>query len=114
MIIVAHISQNGRPVADVTYRAGLHVEVRVAKEFLEQQICFQLCHSQNAELKGNWEEALDNYFNEGVFDSKDSVFPGEMRRIGNARDHRCLFRQAAHALLRDLERHGFNVDVNFP
>ncbi|MBI5248003.1 MAG: hypothetical protein HY912_00790 [Desulfomonile tiedjei] len=113
MIIVAHLSHNGTPVADVTYRAGLHVEVRVAQEFLEQQVCFPLCHSQNFQLKGSWEEALDNYFNDGVFDSKDSVFPGEMRRIGNARDHKSLFRQAAHALLKDLERHGFNIEVNF-
>lgn len=113
MVIVAHISYKGTPVADVTYRAGLHVEVRVAKEFLDQEVCFKLCHSQNAELKGNWEEALDNYFNEGVFDSKDSIFPGEMRRIGSAREHKSLFRQAAHALLRDLEPHGFCVEVIF-
>jgi len=113
MIIVAHISYQGTPVADVTYRAGLHVEVRVAKEFLDQQVSFGLTHSQNDFLKGNWEEALDNYFNDGVFDSKDSVFPGEMRRIGSAREHKSLFRQAAHALLRDLECHGFNVEVNF-
>jgi hypothetical protein len=113
MVIVAHIFQTGTPVAEVTYRAGLHVEVRVAKEFVEQRVCFPLCHSQNTQLEGNWEEALDNYFNEGVFDSKDSVFPGEMRRIGSAREHKSLFRQAAHALLRDLERHGFNVEVNF-
>jgi hypothetical protein len=85
----------------------------VAKEFLDQRVCFPLCHSQNNRLEGNWEEALDNYFNEGVFDSKDSVFPGEMRRIGSAREHKSLFRQAAHALLRDLERHGFNVEVKF-
>jgi len=113
MVIVAHISYKGTPVADVTYRAGLHVEVRVAQEFLDQEVRFRLCHSQNAELKGNWEEALDSYFNEGVFDSKDSVFPGEMRRIGSAREHKSLFRQAAHALLRDLEPHGFCVEVIF-
>ncbi len=113
MVIVAHISYKGTPVADVTYRAGLHVEVRVAQEFLDQEVCFKLCHSQNAELKGSWEEALDSYFNEGVFDSKDSVFRGEMRRIGSAREHKSLFRQAAHALLRDLEPHGFCVEVIF-
>ncbi|AFM23293.1 hypothetical protein [Desulfomonile tiedjei] len=113
MIIVAHISHEGTPVADATYRAGLHVEVRVALDFQRQQICFELCHSANCELKGSWEEALDNYFNEGTFDSKESMFPGEMRRIGSAREHKALFRQAAHALLKDLQPHGYFVEVKY-
>jgi hypothetical protein len=113
MIIVAYLSRKGVPVADVIYRAGLHVEVRVAKIFQLEQVCYKLCHSNNGELKGSWEEALDKYFNEGVFDSKDSVFPGEMRRIGSAREHRTLFRQAAHALLKDLNSHGFELEVEF-
>lgn len=113
MIIVAYLSQKGIPVADVIYRAGLHVEVRVAKEFQLQEICFRLCYSNNGELKGTWEEALDRYFNEGVFDSKDCIFPGEMRRIGSARDHKTLFRQAAHALLKDLQDHGYELEVEF-
>jgi hypothetical protein len=113
MIIVAYLSKNGTPVADVIYRAGLHVEVRIAKEFQLQQICYKLCHSNNIELKGTWEQALDHYFNDGVFDSKDNVFPGEMRRIGCARDHKTLFRQAAHALLKDLQPHGFEIEVEF-
>lgn len=114
MIIVAHISQGGVPVADVTYRAGLQVEVRVAKEFQTDNIRFELKHSDNKELKGTWEEALDWYFNDGVFNSKDNLFPGEMRRVGSAREHKTLFRHAVHCLLRDLEPHGYNLTVEFP
>jgi len=112
-MIVAHISQKGKPVADITYRIGIHVEVRVALEFQGEDICIPLAHSENGELKGNWEEALDTYFNDGLFDSKESVFRGEMRRVGSAREHRSLFQQAAHALLKDLEPHGYEVRVEF-
>jgi hypothetical protein len=112
--MVLHLSQHGVPIADVTYRSGLHVEVRVAMEFLDREIKFPLHHSENKELSGTWESALDEYFNEGRFDSKSSLFPGEMRRFGSARDHKSLFRAAAHALLRDLEPFGFLVEVEFP
>jgi hypothetical protein len=112
-MIVAHISQKGKPVADITYRVGIHVEVRVAKECQGAEIHFPLMHSENGELKGQWEEALDRYFNDGLFDSKDSVFRGEMRRVGSANEHRSLFQQAAHALLKDLEPHGYEVRVEF-
>lgn len=112
-MIVAHISQKGKPVADVTYRAGIHVEVRVAKEFQRAEISFPLDHSENGELRGKWEEALDIYFNDGLFDSGDSVFRGEMRRVGSAKEHRSLFQQAAHALLKDLGPHGYEVRVEF-
>jgi len=114
MIIVAHLSRGGAPVAEVTYRAGLHVEVRVAKEFQRDDICFELKYSDNNELKGTWEEALDLYFNEGVFNSTDNLFPGEMRRVGSAREHKTLFRHAVHCLLKDLEPHGYKVSVEFP
>ena len=113
MIIVAHVSREGAPIADVTYRSGLHVEVRVAMDFLDENISFQLEYSENRELKGAWEEALDRYFNEGRFETKGFVFPGEMPRIGSAREHKTLFRQAAHALKKDLERHGYSVEVEF-
>jgi hypothetical protein len=114
MIIVAHISRKGVPVADVTYRAGLHVEVRVAKEFQDERVEFALSHSENGILDGSWEEALDRYFNEGRFDSRDNLFPGEMRRVGSAREHRTLFRHAVHALLKDIEPHGYELHVEFP
>ena len=113
MVIVAHISWKGIPVADVTYRSGMHVEVRVAKEFQEDEISFSLAHSENKELTGRWEEAIDNYFNEGCFDSGEHLLPGEMARIGSAREHKSLFRQAAHALWKDLEPLGYKVDVEF-
>jgi hypothetical protein len=112
-MIVAHISLKGKPVADITYRVGIHVEVRVAKEFQSVEIHFPLVHSENSELRGQWEEALDSYFNDGIFDSKDSVFRGEMRRVGSAKEHRSLFQQAAHALFKDLEPHGYEVRVEF-
>lgn len=113
MTIVCHISVNGRPVADVTYRAGLHVEVRVAKGFQSQEILVELNHSDNVPLKGRWEGALDDYFNYGCFDSKDGLFPGEMRRVGAARDHKSLFRTAVHALMKDIGPRGYAVDVEF-
>ena len=101
-------------MADVTYRAGLHVEVRVAKEFQKDNIRFELKHSENHELKGTWEEALDWYFNDGTFVSKYNLFPGEMPRVGNAREHKTLFRHSVHCLLKDLEPHGYEVSVEFP
>lgn len=114
MVIVAHISRKSTAVADVTYRAGLHVEVRVAKDFQDETIHMPLSHSGNDALSGTWEEALDYYFNEGEFDSKDGLLHGEMRRVGSAREHKSLFRYAVHALLRDLEPHGYTVSVEFP
>jgi hypothetical protein len=109
--IVVYLSYNGAPVAEVTYRAGLHVEVRIEEAFQDERIRFNLSHSQNRELVGNWEEALDIYFNEGIFDTKDHIFRGEMRKVGSAREHKSLFRQAAYSLLKDLEIHGYDVKV---
>lgn len=113
MLIVAHVARKGVPVADITYRSGLHVEVRVAREFQNETIRFPLVHSDNIELAGAWEEALDNYFNEGQFDSKENLLPGEIRRIGCAREHKSLFRQAVHALLKDLEPFDYTVELEF-
>ncbi len=113
MVIVAHISRRGIPVADVTYRSGMHVEVRVAKNVQDEVVQFPLVHSQNKELRGKWEEALDFYFNEGLFDSGGTFSPGEMRRIGCARDHKSLFREAAHALSKDLRSQGFRLEIEF-
>jgi hypothetical protein len=114
VVIAVHISLKGAPVAEVVYRSGLHVEVRVAKEFQDDEINFELSHSQNTALRGTWEEALDAYFNEGVFDSRACVFAGEMPRIGAARDHKSLFRAAVHALWKDLADMGYTVEVEFP
>ncbi|MFH0825086.1 MAG: hypothetical protein V2B18_20230 [Pseudomonadota bacterium] len=113
MIIVAHISFKGTPVADVTYRSGLHVEVRVAQEFLDKEVRYPLKHSENKEFKGTWEAALDSYFNEGRFDTLGTPIPHEMRRVGLARDHKSLFRQAVVCLLKDLDIYGYKVDVEF-
>ena len=112
-MIVVHLTREGAPLADVIYRAGMLVEVRVSHEYQSQRISFPLEHSNNPQLEGAWEEALDGYFNEGIFDSGDRIFRGEMRRIGSAREHRTLFQQAAHALLKDLEPHGYKVEVEF-
>lgn len=109
--IVVQLSYNGALVAEVIYRAGLHVEVRIEEAFQHERIRFKLSHSQNGELAGNWEEALDIYFNEGIFDTKDHIFRGEMRRVGSAQEHKSLFRQAAYSLLKDLEIHGYDVKV---
>jgi hypothetical protein len=112
-MIVVHLTQEGALLADIIYRAGMVVEIRVSHEYQDQRISFQLRHSDNPGLEGQWEEALDRYFNEGLFDARDIFFKGDMRRIGTARDHRSLFQQAAHALLKDLEPHGFKVEVEF-
>ena len=114
MKIVAHISFNKKPVAVATYQSGLLVEVETAKPFHNKEIHFQLSHSNNKELSGLWGDALDWYFNEAAFDSKDSVFPGEKRRFGQARDHKSLFREAVTALRKDLEPHGFEVEIQYP
>ncbi len=113
MTIVGHISRTGAPIADVTYRAGLHVEVRVAKSFQSEKIYFELSYSDNDPLRGTWEEALDDYFNFGSFDSKDGLLPGEMRRVGAARDHKSLFRKAVHSLMKDLAPYGYGIAVEF-
>jgi hypothetical protein len=113
MLIVTHISRGDYPVAEVTYRPGLFVEVRVAKEFQDELIDYCLNHSPNQPLKGTWEYSLDNYFNEGLFDSKDTVFRGELPRCGSAREHRSLFRKASFALKKDLEPRGYTVDIEF-
>jgi hypothetical protein len=34
--------------------------------------------------------------------------------VGSAREHKTLFRHAAHCLLKDLEPHGYNLTVEFP
>jgi hypothetical protein len=111
--IVAHISKNGSPVADVTYRAGLHVEIRVAQDFQEQSLDVALSHSANGRLRGTWEQALDRYFNEGRFDFRGGMFPGERPRVGTAREHHCLFREAIVALMKDLGPQACHIDVEF-
>lgn len=114
MEIVIRILRSGDPVAAATYRPGFLVEPKVTRKFNKEKIDIPLSHSENDPLKGNWEEALDNYFNHGEFDSKDSVFPGEIRRIGHARDHKSLFRQAAVALRKDLAPLGYEVLIEYP
>jgi hypothetical protein len=114
MEIVAEIYCQRAKVADAIYCTGFHVEVRVEEEFRDASVDFSLSHSSNVELKGNWEEALDRYFNDGQFDCKGHLFPGEMRRVGAAREHKILFREAAFALQKDLEPHGYNVKLRYP
>lgn len=112
-MIRVSVRQEGARIADVVYQSGLLVEVKVAGEFQGQSVNFPLAHSPNAELKGDWAAALDKYFNEDVFDSRDYLFPGEMKRSGAARDHRILFRQAAFALSKDLEPYGYQIEIEF-
>jgi hypothetical protein len=113
MEIVAEIFCENGMVANVTYRSGFLVEITVVGSFKESSIWFDLTHSENRRLEGRWDEALDKYFNEGQFDSKDAVFPGEMRRIGSARDHKSLFLQASRALAKDLQPHGYRLTVRY-
>ncbi|MEW6350537.1 MAG: hypothetical protein AB1646_15850 [Thermodesulfobacteriota bacterium] len=113
MHIVAYISRGNAPVAEATYRPGLFVEVRVAKEFQDLEIDIPLQHSENGRLAGTWELSLDRYFNEGLFDSRDTVFRGEMPRCGAAREHKSLFHKASYSLKKDLERWGYTVEIEF-
>ncbi len=113
MVIVAHISRKGTPIADVTYRSGLHVEVRVAKAFMDTEITIPLSHSENRALSGTWSQALDEYFNEGTFHATEHLFPGERPRVGSAREHKALFRHAVRALSKDLSPLEYQVDVEF-
>jgi hypothetical protein len=112
-MIKVSVKQEGVRIADIVYQAGLLVEVNVADDFEGQSVSFPLAHSPNNELKGDWGGALDRYFNEGLFDSRDNLFPGEMKRSGAARDHRNLFRQAAFALSKDLEPYGYQIEIEF-
>jgi hypothetical protein len=111
--ILAEISFKDAMVAEIIYRTGFHVEVRVAEDFQADHIGFSLSHSRIGRLEGTWESALDTYFNEACFDSKDTVFRGELRRVGSAREHKSLFRQAIRSLLKDLEPHGYQVKVSY-
>ena len=52
MATVVQVFQHGSAVAEAVYQAGLHVEVRVAGEFRDEQIDFKLCHSENGDLDG--------------------------------------------------------------
>ena len=111
--IFAEISYNGATVAEILYRTGFLVDIRVADDFQAAHIDFPLSHSQHPRLEGSWETALDTYFNEACFDSKDTVFRGELRRVGSAREHKSLFRQAIRSLLKDLEPHGYHIQISF-
>jgi len=113
MEIVAYIWSKDSKIAEVIYRTGFHVEVHVTDDFQTGHVSLDLHHSENGRLQGLWEDALDAYFNEGCFDSKESVFPGELRRVGSAREHKSLFRQAIRALAKDLEPHGYEVQVYY-
>lgn len=113
MEIVARVLREGVLIAEATYRSGFHVEVRVGKEFHRQRLHIPLSHSENVELRGTWEAALDRYFNEGRFSSKELLLPGEIPRVDSAREHKSLFRQAVHALRKDLEPFGYTVETEY-
>jgi hypothetical protein len=111
--IFAEISYKGATVAEIVYRTGFLVDIRVTEDFQADHINFSLSHSQNPRLEGTWESALDTYFNEACFDSKDTVFRGELRRVGSAKEHTTLFRQAIRSLLKDLEPHGYQINITY-
>jgi hypothetical protein len=112
-MVVAHLSKGHSPVAAIRYRSGLHVEIDIQEPYRTEDISFELAHSDNGPLRGTWEDALDRYFNDGMFDSRDAIMPGELRRIGVARDHTSLFTQATLALSKDLEPHGYTLKIVF-
>ena len=111
--ILAEILFRGAVVAEIQYRTGFHVEVRVLEDFQTEYIDFPLAHAESRTLTGTWENALDAYFNDTCFDSKDAVCQGELRRVGSAREHKSLFRQAIRSLLKDLEPHGYEITMSY-
>ena len=111
--ILAEISYKGAIVAEILYRTGFLVDIRVTDDFQAAQIDYPLSHSGNLRLQGSWESALDFYFNEACFDSKDTLFHGELRRVGTAREHKSLFGQAVRCLLKDLEPLGYQVKISY-
>ncbi len=111
--ILAEISFKGAIVAEILYRTGFLVDIRVTEDFQAAHIEFPLSHSATPRLEGTWESALDTYFNEACFDSKHSVVAGEFRRVGSAREHKSLFRQAIRSLLKDLEPHGYQIKITY-
>jgi len=111
--ILAQLLYKGAVVAEIQYRTGFHVEIRVVADFQDEHIDFELAHAEHTRLHGTWESALDTYFNDTRFDSKDAVFAGELRRIGSAREHKSLFRQAIRSLEKDLEPHGYQIGVSY-
>jgi hypothetical protein len=111
--ILAQLSYKGAVVAEIRYRTGFHVEISVLADFQAEHIDFDLGHVEHGRLQGTWESALDTYFNDTRFDSKDAVFAGELRRIGSAREHKSLFRQAVRSLVKDLEPYGYQIAVNY-
>lgn len=113
MEIFAEISFQGAVVAEIQYRTGFLVDIRVLDDFQAEYVDFQLSHEGYTRLKGTWERALDAYFNDAQFDSKDAVYPGELRRVGSAREHRSLFRQAIRSLEKALEPHGYQVVLRY-
>lgn len=111
--IFAQISYKGAVVAEIQYRTGFHVDIRVLDDFQAQHIDFLLFPEKNTRLQGTWESALDEFFNDTTFDSRDAVFRGELPRVGSAREHKSLFRQAVRSLVKALEPHGYLVTVSY-
>jgi len=113
MEILAEILYRGAIVAQIVYRTGFHVEIRVSDDFQDARIGFPLSHFPDTGFSNKWASALDYYFNEACFDSKDTVFRGELRRVGSAREHKSLFRQAIRSLIKDLEPQGYQVQISY-
>ena len=100
-------------VAQISYRPGFYVEIKVGELFKTKKVVFRVCHHQNLELVGNWPEALDKYFNESTFESRSDFLPHESARAGCAREHRSLFLAAARALEKNLTPLGYEFKVSF-
>lgn len=111
--IFAEITYEGATVAEILYRTGFLVDVRVTDDFQDLHIDFPLPCAHGSRLEGTWESALDEYFNETCFDSKETVFPGELRRVGSAREHKSLFRQAIRSLVKVLEPRGYRIKISY-
>ena len=93
-------------IAEVYYNPGFLVEINVEESFRNQKIDLQTGY-HHRKLSGYWQEALDEYFNDWIFESKAEMFPDDLTRSGCARDHKNLFLTAARALEKDLTPFGY-------
>lgn len=113
MIVSVEIRYSDSLVAEVIYEPGFLVDVRVEKSFRMKRIAYSVTHHQHELLSGSWLKALDQYFNEWIFESRSDLFPDQHPRTGSGREHKSLFLAAARALEKDLTPYGYKFKVLF-
>ncbi len=111
-MVSLEITRNDFLIAKINYHPGFLVEIQVSELFVNQKIEYHTSH-HHGKLSGYWDQVLDQYFNEWIFESRSDMFPDEAPRSGCAREHKNLFLAAARALEKDLGPHGYKFNVSF-